>query len=245
MRFRRYPIQELHRIYQAENLFDTSFNYTHFHVYRRLQSVEGLAGLSHFGTEQTYYALTAQFNIDEATSEIFLGLDYREQELSRDQVEAIAETYLTVLDAIVQDPRARHESICLLPERELRRLLIAFNGADLEYPLGVGIDGLHQLFERQAEQTPDAVAVVCGTERLTFGELNIRSNRLGRYLQKLGVGPETYVCLCLERSVEMITVLLGILKSGGAYAPLDPTYPRESLRFTLEDVRRRSIDNLA
>ena len=234
--FRRYPIQELHRIHQAENLFDTAFNYTHFHVYRRLHSVGGLAGLSHFGTEQTYYALTAQFNVNEATSEIFLGLDYREQELSRDQVEAIAETYLTVLDAIVQDPRARHESLCLLPERELRRLLLEFNGAGLEYPLGVVMDGLHQLFERQVERTPDAVAVVCGTERLTFSELNIRANRLGRYLQKLGVGPETYACLCLERSVEMITALLGILKAGGAYASLDPTYPRERLRFTLEDV---------
>jgi amino acid adenylation domain-containing protein/FkbM family methyltransferase len=235
--FRRYPIQELQRIYQAENLFDSSFNYTHFHVYRRLQSVEGLAGLSHFGTEQTYYALTAQFNVAESTSEIFLGLDYREQELSRDQVEAIAETYLTVLDAIVQDPCARHESLCPLPERERRQILYEWNATDVEYPAAGSRREkcVHELFEEQVQKTPDAVALAFENDFLSYAELNRRANQLAYYLGRWEIGPEALVGMCMERSVEMMVGLLGILKAGAAYVPLEPSYPVERLTQMLED----------
>jgi len=94
-------------------------------------------------------------------------------------------------------------------------------------------------------KTPDAVAVVFPSagsgqdedEQLTYRELNERANRLGHYLQKLGVGPEVLVGICMERSVGMITGLLGILKAGGAYVPLDPAYPRKRLAFMLEDTQ--------
>src|ERR1700720_2535871 len=94
---------------------------------------------------------------------------------------------------------------------------------------------VHELFEEQGRRTPDAVAVVFENQQLTYGELNCRANQLGHYLQGLGVGPEVLVGICVERSIEMIVGLLGILKSGGAYLPFDPAYPPDRLSFMIED----------
>jgi amino acid adenylation domain-containing protein len=96
---------------------------------------------------------------------------------------------------------------------------------------------LHHLFETQAERTPDATAVVFGDEELTYRELNRRANRLAHRLQESGVRPEALLGIYVERSVEMVVGLLGTLKAGGAYIPLDPTYPRERLAFMLADAR--------
>jgi amino acid adenylation domain-containing protein len=96
---------------------------------------------------------------------------------------------------------------------------------------------IHQLFEAQVERTPDAIAVVLEAEQLTYGELNRRANQLAHHLRALGVGPEVLVAICLERSLEMVIGLLGILKAGGAFVPLDPAYPKERLAFMLKDAQ--------
>jgi amino acid adenylation domain-containing protein/non-ribosomal peptide synthase protein (TIGR01720 family) len=96
---------------------------------------------------------------------------------------------------------------------------------------------IHQLVEAQVEQTPEAVAVVCDDQWLSYRALNRRANQLAHHLQGLGVGPEGRVGVCMERSLELVVGLLGILKAGGAYVPLDPTYPPERLAFMLEDAQ--------
>ena len=97
-------------------------------------------------------------------------------------------------------------------------------------------NSIHELFEEQAERTPDAVALVGEEKRLTYAELNWRANQLAHYLKRLGVGPEVLVGLFMERSVEMMVGLLGILKAGAAYVPLDPGFPKERLAFMIEDA---------
>ena len=94
---------------------------------------------------------------------------------------------------------------------------------------------MHQLFEAQAARAPRAVALECGGKRLTYGELNRRANRLARFLRKRGLGPEKLAAVCLDRSLEMAVALLAVLKSGGAYLPLDPPYPPERIAFMLGD----------
>ncbi len=88
---------------------------------------------------------------------------------------------------------------------------------------------LHQLFEAQAERTPDDVAVICGDVELTYRELNRQANRLAHHLQELGVGPEVLVALCMQRTVYAVVGVLAVLKAGGAYIPLDPSHPPERL----------------
>ena len=93
----------------------------------------------------------------------------------------------------------------------------------------------HELFEQQARQTPDAVAVVYEGEQLSYEALNRRANQLAHYLREMGVGAEVKVGLCAGRSLEMIVALLGVMKAGGAYLPLDASYPQERLAYMIED----------
>jgi amino acid adenylation domain-containing protein len=120
----------------------------------------------------------------------------------------------------------------------LHRLPADWNATQTDYPRDKCI---HQLFEEQAEKTPDAIALVCGKKELTYSELNGRANQLARYLRYLGVGPNVLVGICMHRSVEMIVGILGTLKAGGAYVALDPTYPKKRLATMFEDVAMKVL----
>ncbi|MEG3938620.1 amino acid adenylation domain-containing protein [Microcoleus sp. S36b_A3] len=138
-----------------------------------------------------------------------------------------------LLLSIVADPTQPLWQLALLPAAE-QQLLATWNNTQKPYPEN---QCLHQLFEAQVERTPEAVALVFGTGRLTYRELNTKANQLAHYLQKLGVGPDVLVGICLERSLDLIVALFGILKAGGAYVPLDPAYPQERIEFMLSDAQ--------
>jgi len=121
-----------------------------------------------------------------------------------------------------------------LTEAERRQVLVEWNATTVEYPKDVC---LQQLVEAQVERTPEAPAVVFEDQQLSYRELNHRANQLARWLLALGVGPEVVVGLCLERSLELVVGLLGVLKAGGAYLSLDPDYPPERLAFMLQDAQ--------
>jgi amino acid adenylation domain-containing protein len=236
--FRRYPIQELQRVHGAEQLFDTVFNYTHFHVVDRLRGVDGLEVLDVDGTEQTYYPLTVQFNMDHHSSRIELALDYRTIELGEEQAREIAGYYSHVLAAMSAEPAARHEAVCLLSDEEQRRLLVELNETAAPFSEQKGV---HELFEEQVKRAPDAIAVRFGKQELSYRELNVRANKLARYLRALGVGPEVLAGIFTDRSLEMLIGLLAILKAGGAYLPLDPEYPPERIGFMIDDSQVRVV----
>jgi amino acid adenylation domain-containing protein len=142
--------------------------------------------------------------------------------------------FQTLLESIVAHPEQRIADLPFLSEAERHQLLVEWNNSRVSYPEDRCI---HQLFEAQVEQTPDAFALVFEEKKITYQELNKRSNQLAHYLQKLGVGEDVLVGLCVERSFDMVIGMLGILKAGGAYVPLDPTYPPERLSFMLGDAQ--------
>src|SRR5205814_1960913 len=132
----------------------------------------------------------------------------------------------------------------LLTAADRARLLALSRGPALTVPSDGGhprSGPVHRRIEAQAASTPDAVAVMCGDERLTYGELDRRANRLARHLRGLGVGPEVLVALYLEKSIDAVTAVLAILKAGGAYVPLDPALPRERLAAMLADARPAAL----
>ena len=230
--FRRFPIQELQRLYGAEKLFDAAFNYTHFHVFDRLRSVAGVEVAGHSGSEQTYYPLTAQFHLENVSSSIKLALDYRSIELSAEQVEEIAGYYGRVLAAMASDPLGRIENGSFLSSEERNQLVVQPNETRAPYSNDRRIS---ELFEAQSERYSDRIALVSEDKKLSYADLNRRANQLARYLRKQGVREEMLVGICMDRSIEMIVAVLAILKAGGAYLPLDPEYPKERLALMLED----------
>ncbi len=141
--------------------------------------------------------------------------------------------FQTLLTGIVSDPEQPISHLPLLTEREQQQLLVDWNATALATPMD---RCAHELFEAQVARRPEAVAVTFEGQMLTYRELNRRANQLAHYLQKLGVGPEVLVGISTDRSPETMVGILGVLKAGGAYLPLDPTYPQERLAFMLEDA---------
>jgi amino acid adenylation domain-containing protein len=148
-------------------------------------------------------------------------------------VERHRDYLLCLLAAMVSNANQPIARIDLLPADERHLLLRSWNRTDAPYPAHRCI---HQLFEQQADETPDAIAVVFGEESLVYRELNSRANRLANYLIGQGIHPDDRVAICVERSVAMVVGVLAILKAGGAYVPLDPAYPPERLAMMLEDA---------
>jgi non-ribosomal peptide synthetase component F len=139
-----------------------------------------------------------------------------------------------LLGEMADKPQARLSQLEILSEAEREQLLVTWNDTVREYPKEKCV---HELFEEQAKRQPEAVAVEYEGRALTYRELDERTNQLAYYLKRLGAGPEVRVAICAERSLEMVVGLLGILKVGAAYVPLDPDYPRERLAFMLEDAQ--------
>jgi amino acid adenylation domain-containing protein len=160
--------------------------------------------------------------------------EYNTDLFEADTIARMAEHLQTLIEGIVADPEQRLSRLPMLTADERHRALVEWNTTTALYP---DDQCIHSVFEAQVARTPDAIAIVCGNESLTYRELNRRANQLAHYLRALGIGPEMLVGLCIERSLAMVVGLLGILKAGAAYVPLDPTYPQERLAFMLMDAR--------
>jgi len=177
-------------------------------------------------------------HLEESSTVIEGMFEYNTDLFEAATIARMADHWLTLLQGIVADPTQRISDLRLLSEVERQCILGDWNATEAAYPQESCI---HELFEAQVERSPDAIAVVWEDLQITYRELNTRANRLASHLQQLGVGPETLVCLCMERSLDLVVGLLGILKAGGAYVPLDPTYPKERLAFMVEDTQARVL----
>jgi amino acid adenylation domain-containing protein/non-ribosomal peptide synthase protein (TIGR01720 family) len=164
---------------------------------------------------------------------LLVELDYDANVYGRDTAGRIAENFAALLDGTLETPGAPLDELRILRDEERRRLLRDLNRSRAAYPSG---RCFHQLFEEQAERTPERVAVVCGGRQLTYAELNAAANRLAHALRRRGVSADVRVGLCLERSVETIIGVLAIMKAGGAYVPLSEEYPQERLRHQLSEI---------
>ncbi|MBH8554262.1 amino acid adenylation domain-containing protein [Nostocaceae cyanobacterium CENA357] len=149
-----------------------------------------------------------------------------------DAIERLAGQFQSLLISVVTNPQAVISSLNILNDRDRQQLLVEFNNTQTSYQSDKCIQ---DLLTAQVEQTPDNIAVICGSQQLTYRELNAQANQLAHYLQQLGVKPEVLVGICVERSLSTVVGVLGILKAGGAYVPIEPTYPPERQAFILAD----------
>lgn len=178
---------------------------------------------------------TAKFELSFCLREDVQGLsgylEYNTDLFEASTIERFVGHFQKLLEAVVADPSQRIADLPLLTGAELQQVLVEWNETVAAYPHE---SCFHRLFEEQVERTPEASAVVCGTEHLTFRQLNQRANQLAHYLREKGVGPETVVALLADRGIPLLTALLAIFKAGGTYLPLDPQHPASRLRYVLE-----------
>jgi non-ribosomal peptide synthetase component F len=179
---------------------------------------------------------TAKFDLSLCMSDSADGLDgyfeYNTDLLDAETVQRLASHWQRLLTAALERPDLRLSELPLLSDGEERQLLVEFNDTRAEFDLP---STLPELLELRAQQNPDLPAVRLEDQQLTYAELNQQANQLAHHLQELGAGPESRVALCLERSLDMVVALWGVLKSGAAYVPLDPEYPQQRLAYMLED----------
>jgi amino acid adenylation domain-containing protein len=226
-------VEELHPDRSARHhpLFQVMFNFRDFSPGTR--ELAGLR-LEEVRVERGTALFDLSMALVRAPDGVGCGISYNTDLFDAATIERLAAHYRRLLEHVVSEPDRRLSELPLWTEAERRQVLVEWNATAQADP---GERCIHELFELQAARTPDSVAVVCDGRQLTYHELNRQANQLAHHLQKLGVGPEVRVGLCLERSLEMVVGLLGVLKAGGAYVPLDPGYPRERLAFMVEDAR--------
>ncbi|MGR9556455.1 amino acid adenylation domain-containing protein (plasmid) [Rhizobium leguminosarum] len=184
---------------------------------------------------------TAKFDLSLFFSEtkdgLQAGFEYATCLFARTTIARLARHFITLLEGIVADHRARISELPLLEASERHRMLVEWNEVVMPFPQAC----IHELFEQQAASKPNATALSFGLESLSYANLNARANQLAHALRALGVGPDMLVGICLERSVDLVVGLLGILKAGAAYVPLDPVYPPARLALMLADSRASAL----
>ncbi|MGH9198983.1 MAG: AMP-binding protein, partial [Acidimicrobiia bacterium] len=195
---------------------------------------------------------TAKFDLSlemvSETDSLSGSFEYNTDLFDEAMIQRMADHFLRVLEGIAVQPDSPVSTVPLLSDAERHELLISWNATDplssdvstpssAQRTAGLQQPCLHELFEAQVARTPNAVAIVWNGLSLTYEELNGRANQVARYLREQGVGPESLVAICVERSLDMAVALLGVLKAGGAYLPLDPGYPAQRIGYIIEDAQ--------
>ncbi|MET0397113.1 MAG: amino acid adenylation domain-containing protein [Longimicrobiaceae bacterium] len=210
-----------------------------FQVMFAVQGGAGAGGLALEGVESSFAGTgtrTARFDLEVELREEPEGLrgalEYAVDLFDRATAERMAAHFQALLRGIAAAPDSRISEIPLLDGAERRLLLEEWSGTALELPA----ECVHERFARQAERTPDAPAVLCGADRVSYGELERRSRVLARHLRARGIGPEARVGICMDPSPQLPVAVLGVLRAGAAYVPLDPSHPTERLAWALADT---------
>ncbi|MGB3533919.1 MAG: amino acid adenylation domain-containing protein [Microcoleaceae cyanobacterium] len=176
-----------------------------------------------------------RFNLQETEQGISGQVEYNTDLFKESTIARLVEHFKTLLFSIVDNPEQQLSELSLLSETEKNTLLYEWNNTSINSLKENQC--IHQLFEQQVKREPNATALIHNQNILTYQELNQQANQLAHYLQQLGIKPEDKVGICVDRSMEMVIAILGTLKAGAAYVPLDPTYPLERLSFILEDAQ--------
>ncbi|NEB35576.1 non-ribosomal peptide synthetase [Streptomyces sp. SID14515] len=225
-------LNEIQRLSGHSELFDSILVFENFPVdSQSLQKSSGALGIvASENRDDTHYPLTIAVLVGETME---LALAYQPDVLDPALARSLADSLVLLLSTVDEDAE-RPVGLRQFGSPEQNALLLAQStGPVLELPAE---ETLHGLLESQAALTPDATALVCGTERLTFAELNGRANRMARLLVERGAGPERVVALSLPRSADLVVALYAVLKSGAGYLPLDPEYPADRVAYLFDDA---------
>ncbi|MDJ0835576.1 MAG: amino acid adenylation domain-containing protein [Acidobacteriota bacterium] len=230
---RRFPLAELQKGRGGQPLLEINFNYTHFHLFRDLDNMRHIEVLGAEGFGQTHFTMAAEFNQDPFSGDINLDLVGNPAEISEDQLINYGGYYLRFLQAMTADPEAAHHHCLPFDEKERTRILETWNQTQQPYPPNHCI---HHMVQNRIEQTPDAQALIFDDRSWTYRELGREAEKIAWRMCKEGLQAGDLVGLCFESSPHMLICILAVLRAGGAWLPLEPSYPAQRLAWMLEDA---------
>ncbi|WP_432401626.1 amino acid adenylation domain-containing protein [Wukongibacter sp. M2B1] len=238
--FRRYPLIQIQNDMGKSSLFESVFNFTNFHVYTQAdldieKANEDLVTDQDSGNgfEQTNFPFVSDFSRGFSERQIYLNIKYDGCEFCSEQIEAIADYYIKIFEAMVNRPNENYcDNMIFFAEQEKYKLFEEWQGLKVKYCKDKMI---HKLFEEQVKKTPNHIAIAYKDKQLTYGILNEKANQLARILRNKGIGPDKIVGIMVGRSLEMVVGIMGILKAGGAYLPIDSEYPKDRIDYMLKD----------
>ncbi|MET9589220.1 amino acid adenylation domain-containing protein [Streptomyces sp. NPDC006539] len=231
--YRRFPLAELTSHGTGTPALETYFNYTHFHVYDSVGGHDDLQVLDEKWVAHSSFPFGVEFSFDGSSEALVMGVRYDSSQFDAEQIRLVAGYYLTALRAMADGPGLPYTQVPLLSCEETEKFR-SWNETSRDFP---GNHVLHRIIEEQARRTPDAPAVRCEGESLTYGELTERANRLAHRLRELGAVRGRFVALDLDRSQELMIALLAVLKAGAAYVPVSREDPDGRVRDLLEEAQ--------
>ncbi|MFD7665829.1 amino acid adenylation domain-containing protein [Streptomyces sp. NPDC059788] len=230
------PVRSLNRgpLFQIMLAFQNTYRHDGVNAMNAVPGLDAELVPSHTGTSPFDFSLDLgeRFTADGEPAGMYGGMEYSTELFERRTAGLLVERLLRVLDQACADPDRRVRDLDVLSGTERRELLEGYNATDRE----VAPATVAELFAAQAARTPDAEALVYEGESLTYAELDARANRLARLLARHGAGPESRVAVMVPRSLQLMTALLGVLKAGAAYVPVDADYPADRIRYVLQDA---------
>ncbi|WBW96387.1 non-ribosomal peptide synthetase [Oceanirhabdus sp. W0125-5] len=226
---------ELERHLDRNPLFDTMF------VLHNKQSDEISINdliIKPYNNTKTVSKFDLTFNAVESEDNINVSVEYCTKLFNEDTIKRLISHFKRILEEITDNPKEKIKDIDMVSEEEKKQILFDFNETKAVFPDDKTI---HQIFQEQVNRTPDNTAIIFDDKSLTYSELNSKANQLARELLENGVKPNEVIGLVVERSMEMIIGMIAILKSGGAYLPIDPAYPKDRIIYTLEDSKAQIL----
>ncbi|MEA5616259.1 amino acid adenylation domain-containing protein [Cronbergia sp. UHCC 0137] len=232
---RRFPLAEVQRLNNNQPLYETSFNFVHFHVYKGLLNWREVELINSTSLDETNIPFAVSWSEEVAAVNISLNITYSCREFSQEQISSIADYYQNCAELLSENPQGNRDILqeSYKVNERTNRVTEIFGVSEL--PIPPQITPVHEFVAEQAAINPDAIAVVCEGESWTYQKLNQKANQLARFLQQHDISQEQPVGICLERSLDMVCAMLGVLKTGGCYVPIDPHYPPVRIQSMLED----------
>jgi surfactin family lipopeptide synthetase A len=238
------PFEKLVEALVPQRSLETSPLFQVMFIFQNIpKQIFEISGLSikelNFETGIANFDLTAE--VWEDKGELHCQFEYNTDLFEHSTIEQMLRHFERLVASALKDPDLPVLDLPMMSARERNQILLRWNQTETDHAAEDSEWCIHELFESQAERSPDAVAVVAGDQELTYSELNHRANQLAWHLLKRGVGPEVPVGLCVDRGLGMVVALLGILKAGGAYVPLDSRLPDDRLSFMVADAKPRIV----
>lgn len=228
---RRFPLAEIQRMHSHQPLYETVFNFVHFHVYQGILSLRDVELIASQSFDETNIPFSVNWNQDVLSEDLFLNITYNSNEFNQQQIQAIADYCIQMCESAANNPEASYVEV---------QIGLKHGGeviSPITNPQYLATEYVHEIFEKLAAQNPESIAVVYEDDSWTNSQLNQKANQLARFLRNLFIDLDKPVGICLERSFEMVYGILAVLKAGGCYVPIDPHYPTTRIRSMIEDSK--------